>query len=81
MAGECTVTLVPDILVLGHFNPWEWLVCRILASGCSASGVSRVSRVRATFRVMDRIVRLEVVAMTALPCPTLFHTITRIAEC
>jgi len=43
VAGECAVTLVPDILVLGHFGPCAWLVCRI-ADGYS--GVSRVSRVR-----------------------------------
>jgi len=31
----------PDILVLGHLCPSAWLVCRILAGGCS--GVNGVT--------------------------------------
>jgi len=27
---ECAVTFFLEILVLDHFGPWAWLVCRIL---------------------------------------------------
>jgi len=47
MADECAVTSIPDISVLGQFGPWAWLVCRILACGCSG-----VSRVRFRYRLL-----------------------------
>jgi len=31
-----------DISVLGHFGPWPWLACRILAGGCNWVGMVRV---------------------------------------
>ena len=39
--------------MLRYFGPCAWLVCKILAGGCS--GVSRVSRVRVSFRVKVRV--------------------------
>jgi len=53
MARECTVSLVPDITVLGHFGPLAWLARRILASSCS--GVSRVSMIEVRFREKVRV--------------------------